>query len=72
MSKVSTSKSESFGDGEHHIVLMDFGHKKSILILVKRDCKVTVVPYHTSYDDINVLKPDGILLIKWTRGSKRH
>ena len=61
--KVTIAKYESFGEGKHHIVVMDFGTKKSIVdSLLKRDCKVTVVPYHTTYETINGLKPDGILL----------
>ena len=30
--------------------------------MVKRDCKVTVVPSHTSFEEIELLNPDGILL----------
>jgi carbamoyl-phosphate synthase small subunit len=63
VSKVTVSKLESYGRGDHHIVLLDYGTKKSIIdSLVKRDCKVTVVPYQTSYEEIQMLKPDGILL----------
>ena len=51
------------GEGTHHIVLMDFGYKKSIVkYLVNKGCKVTVVPYNTSYEKVASLKPDGILL----------
>ena len=31
VAEVSTKKIESFGNGEKHVVLMDFGYKKSIL-----------------------------------------
>ena len=56
-----------------HIVLLDFGTKKSIVnSLVNRDCKVTIVPYNTTFEKIKELKPDGILLIKWTWGSKGY
>jgi carbamoyl-phosphate synthase small subunit len=42
---------------------MDFGYKKSILdSLVKQNCKVTIVPHDTDYQQIQALKPDGILL----------
>ena len=72
VSKVAVLKPESFGSGEHHIVLVDYGTKKSIInSLVKRDCKVTVVPYHMPFEEIKNLKPDGIA-IKWTWRSKRH
>jgi carbamoyl-phosphate synthase small subunit len=63
VSKVTTFQAEHYGDGKQHIVLVDFGTKKSIInSLITRDCKVTVVPYHTSLEDIHLLKPDGILL----------
>ncbi|WP_141432811.1 carbamoyl phosphate synthase small subunit [Bacillus sp. 03113] len=63
VSKVTTSSLETHGDGEWHIALMDYGKKDSILYaLLKRNCKVTVVPYDTSFNDIKALNPDGILL----------
>lgn len=61
--KVTTLQYQSFGEGKQHIVLIDFGAKKSIVnSLLKRDCKVTMVPYHTTYEAIDLLKPDGIVL----------
>ena len=63
MAEVSTKKIESFGNGEKHVVLMDFGYKKSILdSLLQQQLRVTVVPYDTKYDQIKALQPDGILL----------
>ena len=60
---VSQSEITVHGEGCHHIVLMDFGYKKSILKhLIDNGCKVTVVPYNTSYEKVASLKPDGILL----------
>ncbi|WP_337019579.1 carbamoyl phosphate synthase small subunit [Oceanobacillus massiliensis] len=60
---VSVKSPESFGDGDYHVVLMDFGYKKSILqALLKQHCKVTVVPYYTSLETIKSLHPHGILL----------
>jgi carbamoyl-phosphate synthase small subunit len=60
---VSTAQIETYGSGELHLVLIDFGYKKSILqSLVTRGCKVTVVPYHTSFQTIESMKPDGIVL----------
>ncbi|EZP78795.1 carbamoyl phosphate synthase small subunit [Parageobacillus genomosp. 1] len=60
---VSTPQIETYGDGQLHLVLIDFGYKKSILqSLVTRGCKVTVVPYHTSLQTVESLKPDGIVL----------
>lgn len=61
--EVSTLQPETFGTGSYHIVLMDFGYKKSIVqSLLERDCQVTVVPYTTSFEEVKQLKPDGILL----------
>ncbi|MBU8908341.1 carbamoyl phosphate synthase small subunit [Desertibacillus haloalkaliphilus] len=61
--EVSTTTIETFGEGEHHVVLIDYGYKRSIVdALVKYGCKVTVVPYNTDIDTIHELSPDGILL----------
>jgi len=51
-------------DNAHtHIVLVDYGFKKSMAnSLLKRGCKVTVVPYNTSADNIFSLNPDGVML----------
>ncbi|MFC4320675.1 carbamoyl phosphate synthase small subunit [Litchfieldia salsa] len=63
VSEVSTKTQVSYGRGNKHVVLLDFGCKKSIIeSLVERDCTVTVVPYHTTYEKIKELKPDGIVL----------
>ncbi|MFC2947109.1 carbamoyl phosphate synthase small subunit [Virgibacillus sediminis] len=60
---VSVTEPEVYGKGEQHIVMMDFGYKKSILdYLLKQECKVTVVPYHTTAEQIKNLDPDGIVL----------
>ncbi|WP_163971409.1 carbamoyl phosphate synthase small subunit [Oceanobacillus halotolerans] len=54
---------ESYGDGTFHVVLVDFGFKKSILdALLQENCKVTIVPYHTSFEDIQAMDPDGVLI----------
>lgn len=46
-----------------HIVLMDFGYKKSILTsLQELGCSVTVVPYNTEFEEIALLNPDGVVL----------
>jgi len=60
---VSQSEITVHGEGSHHIVLMDFGYKKSIVkYLNHKGCKVTVVPYNTPYEKVSSLQPDGILL----------
>lgn len=61
--KVSSQAMECFGEGSVHIVVMDFGAKKSIVdSLLKRACKVTSVPYNTNFEQIKKLNPDGVVL----------
>lgn len=60
---VSTSVPVRMGKGKTHIVLMDFGFKKSIAEhLVKHNCRVTIVPYDYPFEKIVKLRPDGLLL----------
>ena len=48
---------------KYHVVAIDCGMKKNILnSLVKRNCRVTVVPWNTSSEVIKSLKPDGIFI----------
>ncbi|WP_310619030.1 glutamine-hydrolyzing carbamoyl-phosphate synthase small subunit [Flexibacterium corallicola] len=48
---------------EYHVVALDFGIKKNILrLLADAGCRVTIVPAHTTSEDILSLKPDGIFL----------
>lgn len=48
---------------KRHVVMMDFGYKAHILRhLLKRDCKVTVVPYNTTAEEILAMQPDGVML----------
>lgn len=45
-----------------HIVLVDYGYKKSMLqALLKAGCKVTVVPYSATFSELKLLKPDGVM-----------
>ena len=47
----------------HHIVLFDFGAKLNIhRELERRGCKVTVVPYNTTAEEVIKMSPDGIML----------
>ncbi|WP_285767592.1 carbamoyl phosphate synthase small subunit [Peribacillus sp. SI8-4] len=60
---VSTKVVKSFGEGDKHVVMMDFGYKKSILnSLVEQGCRVSIVPFDTGFEQIKELQPDGILL----------
>jgi carbamoyl-phosphate synthase small subunit len=50
------------GTGNTHIVLIDFGYKKSIAdSLVNEGCTVTVVPFDQEMADIEKLNPDGFV-----------
>lgn len=63
VAKVSEIELQHYGSGDHHIVLVDFGKKESMVdCLLERGCKVTVVPYNTDFETIQDLAPNGILL----------
>ena len=50
-------------DARYHVALLDFGAKGNIAReLVKRGCRVTVLPADTKCGEIAAMKPDGILL----------
>ncbi len=56
-------KVEIFEETGKHVVLLDFGFKRSIVReLNARGLKVTCVPGNYTLDQIKALKPDGILL----------
>lgn len=61
---VSTDSIETFNDnGKYHVVLFDYGYKSNILRnLIKRDCRVTLVPGRTAPAAVKALSPDGIML----------
>jgi carbamoyl-phosphate synthase small subunit len=59
---VSTKKIQHFKGNGPHVVLMDYGFKKSILTaLLAEDCAVTIVPFNTTFEKIKSLNPDGVL-----------
>jgi carbamoyl-phosphate synthase small subunit len=61
--QVSSLKPVTIGCGNTHIVLIDYGFKKSIAdYLVRQNCTVTIVPYDFSFKQIVELQPDGVLL----------
>jgi carbamoyl-phosphate synthase small subunit len=60
--KVSTKENVYFHQEGPHILLMDFGFKKSILdYLLKHNCKVTVVPFNSTYEELSAMNPNGIV-----------
>ncbi len=53
---------EGAGNTGPHVVLYDFGAKLAIAkSLVNRGCRVTVVPYTTTVQEVDALRPDGIV-----------
>lgn len=61
--KVSTVKPYVVPGRGKRIVLVDFGMKHGILReFTRRNCHVTVVPYHTTAEEILQLNPDGVML----------
>lgn len=60
--EVSSTKVETYGTGQKHIALLDFGYKKSILSsLLERNCKVSVIPVQELHV-VDELNPDGVVL----------
>jgi carbamoyl-phosphate synthase small subunit len=60
--KVVSQTMETIGNGNMHVALIDFGYKKSIATsLVKRGCRVSIVPFH-EMDTVYDLNPDGVVL----------
>ena len=61
---VTTKCMETFNEnGKYHVALFDFGYKRNILRnLVKRGCKVTLVPGRTTAQRLKELNVDGIML----------
>ncbi|EYE88221.1 carbamoyl phosphate synthase small subunit [Fervidicella metallireducens AeB] len=50
------------GEG-HRVVLVDFGVKRNIVRnLMARNCDITIVPYNITFEEIERINPDGILL----------
>ncbi len=50
-------------NGKYHVVLMDFGAKRRIRrALMQLGCNITIVPAHTTAEEIIAMKPDGIML----------
>jgi carbamoyl-phosphate synthase small subunit len=59
----SSSRRGTGGAPKFNIVAYDFGLKhNSLRSMAALGCKVTVVPAHTSAEDVSELKPDGIWL----------
>ena len=61
--QVSVKQKKVYINDGPHIVLIDYGYKRSILqYFYENGCQVTVVPYDYPYEMIQSLQPDGIVL----------
>ena len=59
----SCKKIESYGEGDKHIAVMDYGESANLVAeFVKRGCKVTRFPHDTKAEEVIVANPDGIVL----------
>ncbi|MBB5174172.1 carbamoyl phosphate synthase small subunit [Texcoconibacillus texcoconensis] len=60
--RVSTQKVQTFSADGAHIVLIDYGYKKSILdALMEKGCSVSIVPYDYRFEQIEAMNPDGVI-----------
>ena len=54
---------QSSNDPQYHLVVYDFGIKKSILNYLRNlGCNLTVVPWNANFDSVTKLNPQGIVL----------
>lgn len=61
--KVSRTSTESFGNGDKLVVMLDLGTKAGVLnSFTSRGCRVIAVPPTTSAAEIMDIKPDGIFI----------
>src|SRR5215216_153329 len=58
-----TAAAETIEGAGPHIVVVDCGVKRNIIrSLVKRGCRVTVVPFGTSREEVERLEPNGVVV----------
>lgn len=62
VSTVSTRESYRHGQGDLHVVALDYGIKTTMVHQLAQRFRVTVVPAHTGVDELRSLGPDGIFL----------
>jgi carbamoyl-phosphate synthase small subunit len=62
VAETSIPRIETTGNPDgYHVVVLDCGHKRNIVrSLERRGLKVTVVPWNTTYAQIQALQPDGV------------
>ncbi len=53
----------TLSEGRHHVVAIDYGVKYNLLrLLAARDCRVTLLPAHSTAAEVLALEPQGIFL----------
>ena len=64
VSRVSAASVQELNpEGKRHVVLIDCGAKRNILrSLIRRDCRITAVPWDTPAKRILACHPDGVLI----------
>ncbi len=62
VSQVTTPAPYTYGDGRFSVVAYDFGIKTTILRCLSDIAHVTVVPAHTSAEEVLAMSPDGVFL----------
>jgi len=60
--RVSTTQPIAYPGTKEHVVIVDLGMKKSILdAILAQGCRVTVVPFNSTCEDIVSLEPDALV-----------
>jgi carbamoyl-phosphate synthase small subunit len=59
---VSVDEPYERGDGDLHVVALDYGIKTTMVRQLAQRFRVTVVPSGTSANDVRTLRPDGVFL----------
>jgi carbamoyl-phosphate synthase small subunit len=62
VSQVTTPKPYTVGDGKFAVVAYDFGIKTTILRCLSEMATVTVVPAHTTAEEVLAMSPNGVFL----------
>ena len=62
VSQVTTPAMYTYGDGRFSVVAYDFGIKTTILRCLSDIARVTIVPAHTSAEEVLAMSPDGVFL----------
>lgn len=62
VSQVTTPNTYTYGSGKFSVVAYDFGIKTTILRCLSEIATVTVVPAHTTAEEVLAMKPSGVFL----------